>query len=410
MAHEDTPTLGYVRGSALYVSAVLGPGILTLPALAQHAAGPLFLVSLVFLLLLSVPLAVTFAALGPHGGRAGDLPAYVRAAFGQRAGATVAALFYFGIPPGVAALALFGGSYLQAATGGRHTATVIALLLILLTVLVNLGGLRLAGTVQAVLTGVLVLLLALAIAVASPHFDGSNFTPFAPHGWAALAPAAFLLLWVLTGWEASANLSSALTGPTLRRATATALAIVSAAFLGLSVVMVGALGPAAGTTLVAQLLTLGIGALGTKVAAVLAIVLTAANMNAYIASLAAMGARAMVNRDIPRTGHPLLIPSIVAIGSLVATARLDNAAAVLVGITAASQVPILLLAAAAGVRLLSRGSAVWWCALIASSAVTVLLFAAGHYLLAPLIIGALALLPRRPSVSTPGTDAQCLVR
>ena len=210
MAPAPTKPLSFARGTALYVAAVLGPGILTLPALAAHVAGPAFLLPLVMILVLSGLLAATFTSLGRRHGATSSLSAHVESAFGPTAGRVVGMLFYVGVPPGVAALGLFAGQYLQAATGGTHTPEITALVLILLTYRLNSAGLRASATAQLVLTSVLVLLLVVTVLLAAPHVDGARFAPVAPHGWAAVGPAAFLLVWVLTGWEASANLFGAL--------------------------------------------------------------------------------------------------------------------------------------------------------------------------------------------------------
>ena len=55
--------LGLVQGTALYIASVLGTGILVLPGLAAQAAGPASIVAVAAVLLLSIPLAGTFAAL-----------------------------------------------------------------------------------------------------------------------------------------------------------------------------------------------------------------------------------------------------------------------------------------------------------------------------------------------------------
>src|SRR6185436_292434 len=49
--------------TALYVGAVLGPGVLILPSLAAEAAGPASVLAWAGLLALSVPLAIAFAVL-----------------------------------------------------------------------------------------------------------------------------------------------------------------------------------------------------------------------------------------------------------------------------------------------------------------------------------------------------------
>jgi amino acid efflux transporter len=61
---KDEPrALGVTRGAALYVGALIGPGVLLVPALAAQAAGAASIVDWGGLLVLSAPLAVTFAAL-----------------------------------------------------------------------------------------------------------------------------------------------------------------------------------------------------------------------------------------------------------------------------------------------------------------------------------------------------------
>jgi amino acid efflux transporter len=83
--------------TALYVGAVLGPGVLILPALAAEAAGPASVLAWVALLALSAPLAITFAALGVRYPEAGGTAAYARAAFGPRAGAVTGWWFLAGV-------------------------------------------------------------------------------------------------------------------------------------------------------------------------------------------------------------------------------------------------------------------------------------------------------------------------
>src|SRR5205085_944139 len=80
-------SLGAVRGAALYVGALIGPGVLLVPALAVQAAGAASIVAWTALLVLSAPLAITFAALGVRHPVAGGVSAYVREGFGDAAAA-----------------------------------------------------------------------------------------------------------------------------------------------------------------------------------------------------------------------------------------------------------------------------------------------------------------------------------
>src|SRR2546427_10438711 len=87
--------IGVVTGAALYVGALIGPGLLLVPALGVQAAGPASILAWGALLILSAPLAVTFAALGVRypvaGGGACHLRAGVGAAPARVSGAAVVA-------------------------------------------------------------------------------------------------------------------------------------------------------------------------------------------------------------------------------------------------------------------------------------------------------------------------------
>ena len=317
---------------------------------------------------------------------------HVEAAFGPTAGKVVGMLFYVGVPPGVAALGLFAGQYLQAAIGGTHTPWITALVLIVLTYRLNTAGLRASATAQLVLTSVLVLLLVVTVLLTAPHVDAARYAPVAPHGWAAIGPAAFLLVWVLTGWEASANLFGALDPGVAARVAATSVVIISAAFLGISLVVVGVLGTDdTSAAPVARLLEIAIGPVGASVAAGLALVLTLGTMNAYVASLGALGRGLAPRLAHVRAGASFWVPTAIAVAALLLTLGRPHAAAELVGVTAASQVPVLLASMLAALRLIPRGSGPWWAALGASVVVASLLIPAGRYLVAPAAIAAATL-------------------
>src|SRR3954464_2858317 len=102
-------SLGVVRGGALYVGALIGPGVLLVPALAVQAAGPASVLAWAGLLVLSAPLAVTFAALGVRHPVAGGLAAYVRAGLGEAAAAITGVWFMTAILLGGPAVSQIGG-------------------------------------------------------------------------------------------------------------------------------------------------------------------------------------------------------------------------------------------------------------------------------------------------------------
>jgi hypothetical protein len=113
------------QGTALYIGAVLGTGVIALPALAARAAGPASLLAWLGLVLLSVPLAATFASLGAGYPDGGGISTHVRHAFGARAAAVVGWCFYFAVPAGAQAAGMFAGAYVATAVGGGRRTVVI---------------------------------------------------------------------------------------------------------------------------------------------------------------------------------------------------------------------------------------------------------------------------------------------
>ena len=77
-------SLSVLQGTALTLAAVLGVGVVSLPALAIEAAGPASMLAWAALIVISVPLAATFAALGARHPDGGGVATYARLAFGTR--------------------------------------------------------------------------------------------------------------------------------------------------------------------------------------------------------------------------------------------------------------------------------------------------------------------------------------
>ena len=127
--------------TALYVGAVLGPGVLFLPALAAEIAGPASFLAWAGLLALSVPLALTFAALGVRHPEAGGTAAYAKAAFGRRTGTSTGWWFLSGVVLGAPAVALIGGFYVaELLNVGREGAIAAAAAMIAGVIAANAFG------------------------------------------------------------------------------------------------------------------------------------------------------------------------------------------------------------------------------------------------------------------------------
>ncbi|MEU4691248.1 amino acid permease [Actinoplanes sp. NPDC023714] len=331
--------LSVSQGAALSVGAVLGTGLISLPALAAEVAGPASLLAWLALIILSAPLAWTFAALGARHPDSGGVSTYARLAFGPRVAAAVGWCFYFAVPLGAPVAAAFTGGYVADVIGGGWTTEFVTFLAIVGTAFaMNWFGLRISGRVQLVLSASLAGLLVVTVVAALPHARWENAQPFAPHGWTGIGAAAAILVWGFAGWEALSSLSAEYRNPQrdVPRATMIAVLLVGVLYLAVAAVSVLALGPAlAGSRApLADLLAIGLGGPVRIVTAVVAVVLTLGAVNAYYAGASRLGAALAAEGALPARvfGTQRRAMTFILAGSVVAALlRLDlNTAALLV--------------------------------------------------------------------------------
>jgi amino acid efflux transporter len=295
MARDAAGGLTWLQGTALYIGAVLGTGVIALPALAAKTAGPASLVAWLALILLSIPLAATFSALGARYPDAGGIATYVKLAFGAYPAAVVGWCFFFAVPVGAPAAAMFAGAYVQAAVGGgTSTLMLTAFALVLGITLINAFGVTISGKVQVYVAALLITFLVTAVCASLPHLRLRNLHPFAPHGWLAVASAAGLLVWSFAGWEAITHLAAEFRHPArdMPKAAAAAVIVIGILYFAVAAATILVLGMGAASTAapLAQLLAVGIGGPVKMLAAVAALLLTVGTMNAYFAGVAKLGA------------------------------------------------------------------------------------------------------------------------
>lgn len=406
--------LSVSQGAALMIGAVLGTGVISLPALAARTAGPASLVAWAALVALSVPLAVTFAALGARHPDGGGIATYARLAFGDRASTAVGWAFYLTIPVGAPAAAGFAAAYVADATGGGpRTALGVTVAVIALCAVLNWYDLRLSGTVQLAVAGVIALLLAVAVAVALPHVQLAHLAPFAPHGWAAVGSAAALLVWAFAGWEVLGSLAAEYRNPRrdIPRATAVAVGVVGVLYLGVAFATVAVLGPRPGPAPLSDLLVLGFGEAARPVTAVVALLLTIGAINVYFAGGSRMGAalardgampvwlaRGSGPGEVPRRSLAVIVT--IALGVTAVLALLDLPTDAVLPLATGTFALLYVAGTAAALRLLPRGTAAWWCAAVSLAAALALLAATGAHVLAPLglaLAGVVWTVLRRPA-------------
>ena len=405
--------LSVPRGAALYIGALVGPGLLLVPALAVHAAGPASVIAWAALLVLSLPLAVTFAALGVRHPVAGGVSTYVREGFGDAAAAVTGGWFLAASIIGGPAVALIGGYYVADLTdSGTGGAVVVALAIYAGVLGANLAGLRVSSGFQLVLSGVLVGIVALSVAAALPSRATEHWTPFAPHGWWAVGTAANILMWLFIGWEAMAQLAGEFRDPArdLPRAMALAFGVITALYAALAVATVVTASARDSHVPLADLIGVGFGHAGRDATAVLAVALTMGTMNVYIgatskltAALASEGALPAwlggdAGRSIPR--RPLVVLGASGVVLLVALAAGFSSTSALIRATSACFIAVYVLALASAVCLLP--GRLRYAAIVAFVLVIVVAVFSEAYLFVPAVAALLVLAFRWRAALRPG--------
>ena len=396
---EHSGTVGLLQGSALYIAAVLGTGILVLPALAATVAGPASILAVIAVLLLSIPLAGTFAALAARHPDAGGVATFVRLVLGTTAARMAGYWFYFGVCVGAPVVAVLGASYIGGIFGApRWVVVVIAVLIFVPPFVSNMFGLRVSGGVQLVLTGALIAIVIGVVAVSAPASNPENFEPFLPHGWPGVGAAISLFVWAFAGWEAVTHIAGEFKNPrrTIPLATAIAIAAVGIAYLALQLITIAVLGSRAGDSPVPLLDLVATTApgIGPAAVALIALVVAVGVLNTYFGAFAKLGASLGRDGDLPRwmaagaESGGIARRSLVVVGGLVSVyfialvvADFDLAPFIL--IHTSCMVAIYALGMVAAVRLLERFSVGWWLAVASCVFVAGLLILAGAHLLVP---------------------------
>lgn len=401
-------TVGVLQGSALYISAVLGSGILVLPGLAAAVAGPGSILAVIAVLVLSVPLAGTFAALAARYPDAGGVATFVRISLGKTAARMAGYWFFFGVCVGAPVVAILGASYLTAVLGGPRWMTVaVGVLLLIPPFASNAYGFRVSGRLQLVLAGVLVIIVTTVITVSAPAARPANLEPFLPHGWAGVGAAISLFVWAFAGWEAVTHIAGEFRNPrrSIPLATGIALAVVGLAYLCLQLTTVAVLGTGAGNSRVPLLALMAAKAaeVGQVCVAGIAAVVTLGVLNAYVGAFAKLGASLGRDGDLPHWLAPgaeagaaprrsLAVVAVLILTYLTALVATGLDLAPFILIHTSSMAAVYALGMFAAVRLLRRFSVGWWLAVTSCVLVAGLLLLAGPHLLIPAILALAALL------------------
>jgi amino acid efflux transporter len=373
---------------ALYISSVLGSGVLVLPGLAARIAGPASLVAWLLLSLASYPFAFTFASLSARRPESGGVYAFAKETFGLRIAAVTGWLFALWHISGAPAVTLIAASYISYAFPLTHAEShLFGALVLVLAFLVNYRGIRFSNSIQVGVVVSIVVLLMAAVVFSISSVREENFVPFFPLGLLPIGKAAALIFWSYLGYENVSNVAEEFRDPErdFKRSIALSVILIGALYLSVALITVGTGAYGAGGSVAPFAAIFGnlLGPFGAVGTAALALFIILSTVNVYTAGMSRVMYALARDGGLPRsiyhvsatTGVPDRALTMLSVLSLVTLALyylldVDIESALLIPSGAA--ILIYVIGSAAGVRLLKgqRGGTIFpWTSLLMSLAI-----------------------------------------
>jgi len=290
---------------ALYMSSVLGSGVLVLPGLAAQIAGPASLIAWVALSIISYPLAYTFASLSARRPESGGVYSFARESLGPGAASAVGWLFILWYVTGAPVVAVIAASYLSYAFPLTRTEIfLIAGLLTLGALLVNYRGIVVSSRVQLAVIVAIVGLLITAVVASAPSVNPTNFTPFFPNGYVPIGVSAALIFWSYLGYENVSNVAEEFKNPEkdFHRSILFSVIVIGLLYISVAVATVGTRAYAAAGSIApfAVMLSNALGIYGAVGTAILAVIIIFGTMNAYTTGISRVIYATARDRGLPR--------------------------------------------------------------------------------------------------------------
>src|SRR3989454_2121453 len=314
----------------LYMSSVLGSGVLVLPGLAARIAGPASLLAWLLLSLASYPLAYTFASLSARKPESGGVYSFARESFGLETADAVGWLFIVWYVTGAPVVTVIAASYLSYAIPLSKTMIyVVAALIILGTFLINYRGIVVSGKVQLAVIVAIVGLLLTAVIASAPLVRLENFSPFFPNGILPIGVAAALIFWSYLGYENVSNVAQEFKNPErdFNRSITLSVIVISALYFSVALAKVSPNAYNAGGSVAPFPATFSnvLGVYGGVTTGVLAVFIIFGTVNAYTTGMSRVvyslakegGLSKAVARIHPKTGVPPLALAVVSGPSMI---------------------------------------------------------------------------------------------
>jgi amino acid efflux transporter len=357
---------------ALYVSSVIGSGILVLPGLAAKIAGPSSIIAWIILSFASYPFAYTFASMSARHPESGGVYSFAKESFGFRIATVTGWLFAFWFITGGPAVTLIAASYLGYAFPLNRPETFLAAFGIILTAfIVNYRGIVVSSKVQLAVIVSIIALIVVATLSSLSLVRIQNFTPFFPNGPFAVGTAAALIFWSYLGYENVSNVAEEFEDPKrdFQRSIMLSVFVIGILYISVSFVTIGtrAYSAGGGVAPFAAILSNVLGTYGAAGTAILAAFIIFGAGNAYMTGMSRVVYAAARDGAFPKfldhldvkTGSPnralvMLFGSAVVVLIVFYFLNVDLETALLIPSGAA--IIVYVIGSASGVRLLKEKS------------------------------------------------------
>ncbi|MGE1126567.1 APC family permease [Bacillus wiedmannii] len=297
MSNHFDETISIKRGTALYVGTVLGSGILILPGMTASVAEGNAIVSWLVMILLSVPLAFTFAFLSIEYSSAGGIATFAEKAFGKNIGAIIGWCFFIAGSVGQIVVSMTGGMYIVKVFAlSPYFSYVIALIILSISIGFNLYGLKMSGWFH-VCIGVLTFFILIVTIISSlPYIEMKNINVhISMQEINPILEASLLIFWSFFGWEAIASLAPKFKTPRKRNiilSTGFAIIIIGVLYIGIALSVIGTKSyhiNADNTTALVLVMKQALGDQFAWIIGFVAFIICLGTTNAFIASIGRLG-------------------------------------------------------------------------------------------------------------------------
>ena len=259
--HDDDSATGLVRCltgfdlTLLGIGAIIGAGIFVLTGVvAATKTGPAIVLSYIIAGLACLFSALSYAELATAIGGCGSAYAYAYVGFGEIIAWIVGWDLLLEYSITISTVAVGWSSYMKSLLrsmsvkvtniihiGSVMTVDILALLIISVTSVLLIWGVRSSAKFNNMIVGVKLLVIFLFIAVAATHINPDNWHPFMPFGWIGVAQGAALIFFAYIGFDAVSTTAEEVINPrrNLPIGIVGSLSVATLLYIVISLVMTG---------------------------------------------------------------------------------------------------------------------------------------------------------------------------